>query len=800
LTDDQPILLSREEARLMAEQLAVLANAGLPLAAGLRAGSEEMPSRRLSAAMSAVAERLEHGRSLDDVLRGSPRMMPEHMLSLVETGVRAGNLPAVLSQLVEIDRASFDLRRSIRLAIAYPLLLLTLCMLLISFTAMYVLPDLKVVMKELLENPPWATAALFWFSGPHVLAAFGVGLAAVTMAIVLSRISMPPQQWRWLQTRIPLVGPAILWRGIANWARLVSLLLKQGLPAPEALRLAATGVNDSLMAVEGLRLARSISHGRSIADGLGIIGSLPTAIAPIIRWGEEQNSLPEAFDTVAEMYENRMQQRARLLQATLSPFAFIVVATLAIWFMNALFMPLIKLYQSFFWFRPRRPTAIPDWVEFLNENSKYIVAGIFIGLGVFIFLWPAIMINVKPAAYAGRDRIERYSAGLSKVFMDTVKFTFWFGVFGGLLVGLVILCGVLGLVIWGALIAAIETMKDRNAELERRALMWLIATAVEKGIPLAKAAHAFAADRHDKLGRRVRVLAEQLSRGVSLDEALWVARIRLPTDMLLAVRTAHVTNSVGTLVNSSRNTTGLDITLQKAAGKCFYLIVLAIVAAIAIGYLQMKINPAFAKIFADFQQKAPTRLFWLSPNLPFAVTPLGIASIMFLVGLVGLLFYFVARYTGQLRWDPPLAREIVLPLDEALVLRSLGEAVEHNQPIYAMVAALARKYPKGYIRSRLQSASNQMSNGVDWCDSLHASQLLPAADAAVLKSAERVGNLSWAMNDTAERLVRRFVRRAGGVMAVAFPLVLLVFAGIVLSVTCGLLDPLAELITRLSYQ
>jgi type II secretory pathway component PulF len=789
----------------MAEQLAVIANAGLPLAAGLRAASEEMPSRRLSTAMSAVAERLETGRSLDDVLRGSPQMMPEHMLSLVETGVRAGNLPAVLAQLVEIDRASFDFRRSIRLAIAYPLLLLTLCSMLIVFTTIYVLPDLKTALpgsdKDLIWriDLPWATAALFWFSGKHVLATFGVGIAAATMAIVLTRISIPPQQWRWMQTRIPLIGPAFLWRGIANWARLVSLLLKQGLPAPEALRLAATGVNDSLMAVEGLRLARTTSHGRSISDGLGVIGSLPASIVPIVRWGEEHHSIAAAFDTVAEMFEHRLKQRAALLQATLSPLAFIVVATLAAWFVNAMFMPIADLLDAFVSWGPRRSAPTPDWIQFLDDNAKYIVAGVFVAIGLFILIWPAIRLAFAPTAYPGRDRIERYSTGVSKVFRATVKFILWYGFCIGLLTGMFILCGVMGVVIWGATMVALEVMELRRVDLERRALLWTIATAVEKGIPLAKAVYAFAADRRDKLGRKARVLAEQLAHGTSLDEALWVARIKLPTDMLLAVRTAHVTSSVGTLVKSSRTAAGLDMMLQKAAGKFLYLTVFAIFATIVIGFIQMKINPAFARIIADFQMKVPTRFLWFSFRLPFVVTPLGIASIVCLTGLVGMLIYFLARFNGQLRWDPPLAREIVLPLDEALVLRSLAEAVERDKPIYAMVAALARKYPKSYIRSRLQLASNQMSNGVDWCESLNSSQLLPTADAAVLKSAERIGNLAWAMNDAAERLSRRFVLRASGVMAVAFPLVLFVFAGIVFLVAYGLLAPLAQVITQMSY-
>jgi type II secretory pathway component PulF len=166
------------------------------------------------------------------------------------------------------------------MAVAYPLLLLFLCSMLIIFLTVCIVPDFERVMDDFGTKLPLQTVILFWFSGQKVLALFGFGIAAISMIIVLTRVSLPPQHWRWLQTRLPLFGPMILWRGMANWARLASLLIRQGLPTPEALRLAATGVNDALIAVEGLRLARATSNGRSIADSLNVIGRLPSSIVP----------------------------------------------------------------------------------------------------------------------------------------------------------------------------------------------------------------------------------------------------------------------------------------------------------------------------------------------------------------------------------------------------------------------------------------------------------------------------------------------------------------------------------------
>ena len=69
---------------------------------------------------------------------------------------------------------------------------------------------------------------------------------------------------------------------------------------------------------------------------------------------------------------------------------------------------------------------------------------------------------------------------------------------------------------------------------ERRALLWALAVAAEKGIPLEQAARAFADERSVQIGARVSHLADFLESGVPLPAALALTRNALPSDALLA--------------------------------------------------------------------------------------------------------------------------------------------------------------------------------------------------------------------------------------------------------------------------
>src|SRR5204862_8355833 len=120
----------------------------------------ENPSRHLRRAMEALAGQLESGRSLDDVLASDPRFLPQHVQQLLIAGARAGNLPDIFVRLVEIDHLSADLRRSVRQATAYPLLLLVLWASLVIAFGLWFVPDLAELLKSFRVQLPWATRLL----------------------------------------------------------------------------------------------------------------------------------------------------------------------------------------------------------------------------------------------------------------------------------------------------------------------------------------------------------------------------------------------------------------------------------------------------------------------------------------------------------------------------------------------------------------------------------------------------------------------------------------------------------------
>ena len=347
--------------------------------------------------------------------------------------------------------------------------------------------------------------------------------------------------------------------------------------------------------------------------------------------------------------------------------------------------------------------------------------------------------------------------------------------------------------------AIILMMFTRYFSLERRSLLAVLATAASKGIPLEQAARSFADERVGSLGARAaRGLAQYLEAGVPLPEALRLAGIRLPTDALVAVRVGSQTGSLPEALDQiARGSSDLDTALRSILEKCVYLCAVACMLLGILVFLMLKIVPVFAKMFQEFELELPamTQLlvyvsslavrYWFIP-FPFWLL------LMFVLG-IGLLYY-----VGLLPRDVPGVNRLALRSDGALVMRALAWGVRRGVPLGTVLGLLAQVYPRSGIRTRLQAAGYRLQSGAHWCDSLRTENLIRPVDQAVLKSAERAGNLAWALQEMADSTLRRLILRLRFALAVGFPALLLLFGGVVAFFVISLFIPLIALIQGLS--
>jgi len=189
---------------------------------------------------------------------------------------------------------------------------------------------------------------------------------------------------------------------------------------------------------------------------------------------------------------------------------------------------------------------------------------------------------------------------------------------------------------------------------------------------------------------------------------------------------------------------------------------------------------------------AITLVLLLLVFLPLALQGLALSPLP--IALLAVVLY----YLGLFPRDLPVLWRLFRRYDGALIMRGLALAVRREVPLPRALELVAEKYPLRYAGGALKAASLQVQGGMAWPESLRRAGLIAQTDVAVLASAQRAGNLPWALEEMAESALRRTNYRLQVALQMLFPPAVLLLGMTVGFIVVSLFMPLISLIQGLS--
>ena len=152
--------LSEEDTRELAQQIAGLTRAGMPLHTGLQALSEDLPHGNLRNVIGELAHRLEAGEPLHEAIEALGHRFPGHLRDLILAGVHSGHVGEILSQFVDYARVGTEVKRSVWSTLFYPVVLVTLFLTLFLLICMFLVRQFDSIFSDFGISLPWITRAL----------------------------------------------------------------------------------------------------------------------------------------------------------------------------------------------------------------------------------------------------------------------------------------------------------------------------------------------------------------------------------------------------------------------------------------------------------------------------------------------------------------------------------------------------------------------------------------------------------------------------------------------------------------
>lgn len=358
-------------------------------------------------------------------------------------------------------------------------------------------------------------------------------------------------------------------------------------------------------------------------------------------------------------------------------------------------------------------------------------------------------------------------------------------------VGSLVICVLLWIMAAFALVDGVTSSRDSH----RRTNAKLLSIAQREG-KLKETSELFEGLQQGAfVGRPARALGYELQAGTPLYESVRIHPRALP-------RTAPAYAAIGSLAGAEPQALDelsqpVDPALASASRSwcdyVAYLVAMVLTMGLLLAFYGMFIIPQFSEIFYEFGLPLPvmTQLFITSYPVGAVIAVFAVATLLAL-GFVAFLYLIDVRILHVVT-DFLFRRSHI-----ATVQRMIALGVEHRVELPRLLYALSVTYPVRALRNRLSAAYVAAEGGQSLPNVLQANRLLSTNELGLIETAERVGNVPWALRQLAFRRESLLATRMNVVIRIAYPFVVLSIAFLVAFIVVSLFIPLVKLVEGLS--
>lgn len=339
--------LGLRQVSLLFAQLAMMIKGGVPVLQALQVLSGYYKGKPAKTLQKMAAD-VENGQTLGQALVAFRASIPRVALHVVSVSELAGELDKGLVLLSRQFDAEDQIKRKVKSALLYPIVVLCMTFGLAAFMIGFIVPQYAGMFADLGADLPRETRILMAVSGfvqkRFVWILLGLGGAIGGFMFAMTRSDSFRLKVHGLLLRVPVLGPLIRNRESARYCRVLSTMLKSGVPVLSAAQTGADAVGNAHLADRLATVGEQISMGATIGHAIKSTGVLPPIMAELLAVGEMIGETDNSLDQIATFCEADVNQTVDRLTSILEPVLILTLGAIVLSVVYPLLIPMFEIY------------------------------------------------------------------------------------------------------------------------------------------------------------------------------------------------------------------------------------------------------------------------------------------------------------------------------------------------------------------------------------------------------------------------------------------------------------------------
>jgi type IV pilus assembly protein PilC len=345
------------ELAVFSRQFATLVASGMPMLRTLYTLEEQTQDERIKAATAGVRADVEAGSTLEQAMERHPEVFNRLYRAMVRSGEQSGRLEDALDQVAfQVEKAD-ALRRQVKSALMYPLLVFGFASFALIGIVAFVIPVFAKVFEELAEEHPGESAELplptqvcvgasqaitsYWFILFPALIGLTVGF------FQWKKTDKGKEMWDRFKLRLPAqIGDVIQKVALARWSRTFAGSVSAGVPMLQSIKLTGETAGNVVIERAMEDLYAAAKRGGSLAGPIERNPIFPPMVGHMVAVGEETGQLEHMLSKVADFYETEVDAKVKALTSLIEPLMIVFVGGVVGFIVISMYLPIFSLYEK----------------------------------------------------------------------------------------------------------------------------------------------------------------------------------------------------------------------------------------------------------------------------------------------------------------------------------------------------------------------------------------------------------------------------------------------------------------------
>ncbi|OYX53231.1 secretion system protein [Candidatus Saccharibacteria bacterium 32-50-13] len=337
---------------MFTRQLSAMVGAGVPLLRALGSLEAHSESPALKRILGVIIKDVEGGAPLADALSKHKETFSDVYVNMVRAGESAGILDDILKRLAMQQEKSASMRKKIKGAMTYPMVLMFITVGAFFGLMIFVIPQIGSIIKDMGGEDaelPLLTTIMLEISSAIINYWFIVFPIIGALVYALLRYIKTPKGKRLFHQfalKFPGVGGIVRKVAIARFTRTFSALMGAGVAVLEALAVTSRAVGNTVYEEAIMQASEEVKNGKPLSEVIEENPLFPAIVAQMLSVGEETGQTDTVLVKVADFYEEEVDVAIDGISSIIEPVMIVFMGSMVGVIAASVMMPIAGLSQN----------------------------------------------------------------------------------------------------------------------------------------------------------------------------------------------------------------------------------------------------------------------------------------------------------------------------------------------------------------------------------------------------------------------------------------------------------------------